>query len=62
MSEKEKHDYFGFDRFIQVVDTPYEKELLEIEKKYYNEEIDEQEFNKLWNKIMEKVLNEKEKK
>lgn len=59
MTEKEKHEYFGFDRFLQVVDTKYENELLELEKKYYNEEINDKEFNNLWNKLVEKILNEK---
>ena len=59
MTEKEKHEYFGFDRFLQVVDTKYENELLELEKKYYNKEINDEEFNNLWNKLVEKILNEK---
>lgn len=59
MTEKEKHEYFGFDRFLQVVNTKYEKELLELEKKYYNEEINDKEFNNLWNELVEKILNEK---
>jgi hypothetical protein len=59
MTEKEKHEYFGFDRFLQVVDTKYENELLELEKKYYNKEINDKEFNNLWNKLVEKILNEK---
>lgn len=61
MTEKEKHEYFGFDRFLQVVNTKYEKELLNLEKKYYNKEIDDKEFNNLWNKLVEKILNEKKK-
>jgi hypothetical protein len=59
MTEKEKHEYFGFDRFLQVVDTKYENELLELEKKYYNKEINDKELNNLWNKLVEKILNEK---
>ena len=59
MTEKEKHEYFGFDRFLQVVDTKYENELLELEKKYYSKEINDKEFNNLWNKLVEKILNEK---
>lgn len=59
MTEKEKHEYFGFDRFLQVVDTKYENELLELEKKYYNKEINDKEFNNLWNQLVEKILNEK---
>ena len=59
MTDKEKHEYFGFDRFLQVVDTKYENELLELEKKYYNKEINDKEFNNLWNKLVEKILNEK---
>lgn len=59
MTEKEKHEYFGFDRFLQVVNTKYENELLELEKKYYNKEINDKEFNNLWNKLVEKILNEK---
>lgn len=59
MTEKEKHEYFGFDRFLQVVDTKYENELLELEKKYYNKEINDKEFNNLWNKLVEKIINEK---
>ena len=31
MTEKEKHEYFGFDRFLQVVNTKYENELLELD-------------------------------
>ena len=61
MTEKEKHDYFCFDRFLIVMDTKYEEELLEIEKKYHNDEIDEEEFNKLWEEIQKKVNNESEK-
>ena len=59
MTEKEKHEYFGFDRFLQVVNTKYVNELLELEKKYYNKEINDKEFNNLWNKLVEKILNEK---
>ena len=59
MTEKEKHEYFGFDRFLQVVNTKYENELLELEKKYHNKEINDKEFNNLWNKLVEKILNEK---
>ena len=59
MTEKEKHEYFGFDRFLQVVNTKYENELLELEKKYYNKEINDKEFNNLWKKLVEKILNEK---
>lgn len=59
MTEKEKHEYFGFDRFLQVVNTKYENELLELEKNYYNKEINDKEFNNLWNKLVEKILNEK---
>lgn len=59
MTEKEKHEYFGFDRFLQVVNTKYENELLELEKKYYNKEINDKEFNNLWNKLVEKILNKK---
>ena len=59
MTEKEKHEYFGFDRFLQVVNTKYENELLELEKKYYNKDINDKEFNNLWNKFVEKILNEK---
>lgn len=55
MTNKEKHDYFGFDRYLQVVDTKYEKELLKIEKEYSNGEINDNEFNKLWNNIVEKI-------
>lgn len=58
MTEREKHEYFGFDRFLQVVDTKYEKELLDLEKKYYNEEINDKEFNNLWNNLVEKILKE----
>lgn len=59
MTEKEKHEYFCFDRFLQVVDTKYEKDLIELEKKYHNEKIDDEEFNKLWNDLVNKILNEK---
>lgn len=59
MTEKEKHEYFGFDRFLQVVNTKYENELLELERKYHNKEINDKEFNNLWNKLVEKILNEK---
>ena len=34
-------------------------ELLELEKKYYNKEINDKEFNNLWDKLVEKILNEK---
>ena len=37
----------------------YENELLELEKKYYSKEINDKEFNNLWNKLVEKILNEK---
>lgn len=57
MSEREKHEYLGFDRFLQVVNTKYENDLLEIEKKYYNKEINDKEFEKLWNKIVEEIKN-----
>ena len=57
MNEREKHEYLGFDRFLQVVNTKYENDLLEIEKKYYNEEINDKEFEKLWNKIVEEIKN-----
>ena len=32
---------------------------LELEKKYYNKEINDKEFNNLWDKLVEKILNEK---
>lgn len=57
MNEREKHEYLGFDRFLQVVNTKYENDLLEIEKKYYNKEINDKEFEKLWNKIVEEIKN-----
>lgn len=57
MNEREKHEYSGFDRFLQVVNTKYENDLLEIEKKYYNKEINDKEFEKLWNKIVEEIKN-----
>ena len=56
MTEKEKHEYLGFDRYLQVVGTKYEKELLKIEQKYYKGEIKEEEFDKLWNQIVQKML------
>lgn len=59
MTEKEKHEYFGFDRFLQVMDTKYEKDLLELEKKYYNNEINDKEFNDSWNELVNKILNNK---
>lgn len=58
MTEKEKHEYFGFDRFLQVVGTKYEKELLNLEEKYHNEIIDDQEFNELWDNLIEIILKE----
>ena len=58
MNEKEKHEYFGFDRYLQVVNTKYEKDFLELEKKYKNYEIDIIEYNKLWNDIIKKMLDE----
>lgn len=57
MNEREKHEYLGFDRFLQVVNAKYENDLLEIERKYYNKEINDKEFEKLWNKIVEKIKN-----
>lgn len=60
MTEKEKHEYFGFDRYLQVVNTKYEKDFLELEEKYKNKEIDIKEYNKLWNEIINKILNEQE--
>ena len=60
MNEREKHEYLGFDRFLQVVNTKYENDLLEIEKKYYNKEINDKEFEKLWNKIVEEIKNKKD--
>lgn len=60
MNEREKHEYLGFDRFLQVVNTKYENDLLEIEKKYYNREINDKEFEKLWNKIVEEIKNKKD--
>ena len=58
MNEKEKHEYFGFDRYLQVVNTKYEKDFLELEEKYKNKEIDIKEYNKLWNEIIKKILDE----
>ena len=58
MTEKEKHEYFGFDRYLQVVNTKYEKDFLELEEKYKNKEIDIKEYNKLWNEIIKKILDE----
>ena len=60
MNEKEKHEYFGFDRYLQVVNTKYEKDFLELEEKYKNKEIDIKEYNKLWNEIINKILKEQE--
>ena len=60
MNEREKHEYLGFDRFLQVVNTKYENDLLEIEKKYYNKEINDKEFEKLWNKIVEEIKYKKD--
>lgn len=60
MTEKEKHEYFGFDRYLQVVNTKYEKDFLELEEKYKNKEIDIKEYNKLWNEIINKILKEQE--
>lgn len=54
MNEKEKHEYFGFDRYLQVVNTKYEKDFLELEEKYKNYAIDIIEYNKLWNDIIKK--------
>lgn len=62
MTEREKHEYFGFDRFLQVVDTKYEKDLVELEKKYYNEEITSKEFDKLWDELVKKILSDENKK
>lgn len=59
MTEKEKHQYLEFDRYLQVAGTKYEKDLLEIEKKYYNDEINEKQFEEQWNIIVDKVLNKK---
>lgn len=59
MTEREKHDYLCFDRFLQVVGTKYEDELVEIEKKYYNNEINGKKFNEMWNEIINKILKEK---
>lgn len=58
MNEKEEHEYFGFDRYLQVVNTKYEKDFLELEEKYKNKEIDLKEYNKLWNEIIKKILDE----
>ena len=58
MNEIEKHEYFGFDRYLQVVNTKYEKAFLELEEKYKNYEIDIIEYNKLWNDIIKKMLDE----
>ena len=58
MNEKEKHEYFGFDRYLQVVNMKYEKDFLELEEKYKNKEIDIKEYNKLWNDIIKKMLDE----
>ena len=60
MTEKEKHEYFGFDRYLQVVNTKYEKDFIELEEKYKNKEIDIKEYNKLWNEIINKILKEQE--
>ena len=60
MTEKENHEYFGFDRYLQVVNTKYEKDFLELEEKYKNKEIDIKEYNKLWNEIINKILKEQE--
>lgn len=59
MTEKEKHEYLGFDRFLQVMGTKYEKELVELEKKYYEKNINEEQFNQLWDKLVEKILKDK---
>lgn len=56
MTEKEKNEYFGFDRYLQVVNTKYEAEFLEIEEKYNKKEIDIKEYNKLWEGIVKKIL------
>ena len=58
MNEKEMHEYFGFDRYLQVVNTKYEKDFLELEEKNKNHEIDIIEYNKLWNDIIKKMLDE----
>lgn len=60
MTEEEKHEYTGFDRYLQVVGTKYEKDLLELEKKYHNNEITSKEFDKLWNELVEKIIKEQD--
>lgn len=60
MTEKEKHDYFGFDRFLQVMGTKYEVELLELEKQYYDKKIDDELFEFLWGRLIEKMKEDEE--
>lgn len=59
MTNEEKHEYLGFDRFLQVVNTKYESELLELEKKYYSKEIDDKKFEELWSQLVKKIVDDK---
>lgn len=61
MTPEERHEYYGFDRFMQVVNTKYENDFYELEKKYYNNEITLEEYNKLFNDIIEKIINDSKK-
>lgn len=61
MTEKQIHEYYCFDRFIQVVDTKYEQELLKIEQDYYKNKINEEQFNELWNNIIKKLKKDTKK-
>lgn len=58
MTEAEKHEYHGFDRFLQVVNTKYEEKFYKLEEKYMKKEITLDEYNKLFGEIIEKIKKE----